>query len=902
MAHRLDGTIVPPHGPTPNRVLLVGEAPGRTEAEQLRPFAGKSGAEQRSYLARHSLTPDSFRLANVIPEYTSGNPDPTPDQIAAWTPVLEAEVEACTPKLIVAVGRFASQWFLGDEATMEVCHGIPHEGGAFDPSIAHRACGALVLPITHPAAGFYDQDARSAISWGYDRVAWALDLIRRNRRPDPLTDDYAGHEQYADVTGHDLAAILAPASHDGSPVALDTEGTPTAPWSIQITTTPGTGYCLRYSQPDFGVGAQSILDSALRGTTTIMHNALYDIEMCRAMYPTLDYRNPATTIADTMYAAYLLRLEPLGLKPLAWRWCGMRQPSYSDVVGDAGRMAQLYWLMEALELTASWERPPARTIRHNNGVEKLYRPAATNRRISRIIADIEAHKLDKDGNPPDPYKRWHNQTTDLKLWSQRHRELHVQVERELGPMPVGTLDDIPLTQAVNYACRDTDATLRLYYKLQNQLAANDSLPLFRRAMTVLPVFEEMQHSGMPASLPHFEALDEKLLAEMVEYQQRISRKYFSRRPFNPNSTKDVAALLRRRNLAPKKYTDNGAPSTSKSSIEHLRYTDPAINDVFEWREREHLRSSFCTPIIARLADLDYLGQLPSSLIAPVRCSFRPTGTATRRLATSNPNLLNIPSRTELGRMVRDCYRVEPGYLLGAWDLSQIEVRLAAHLAADPVLCRLINEGADIHTQTAAMVFGIPADEVAKDQRTVAKSITFGILYGMSDERLLNEIERQGVTGWTLDDCSAAIAKWLEVYAGIADYIARCVALVQRQGYITDPFNHRRYLPGIWAPDKKLRAEAGRIAVNHTIQAGAQSMLQNSMSYLRPIVWDMQQCGWDVLWTLQIHDELVFRFEAEAEEVLGEVVVEALTCHHGIPDMLVPVEANGAVAESWAGLK
>jgi uracil-DNA glycosylase family 4 len=868
-------TVVPGAGRTPNLVMLVGEAPGREEAARGQPFVGKSGREQDWYLARSGLSSRTFYRTNVVKEYRPGNPDPTARQIREWSPVLQDEIVEVAPALVVAVGRFAARWFLGDDADMESVHGLPHLAGAFDPTRVDRAGGAVVLPVYHPAAGFYDNSARATIAWDYEQLAGVYHQVKRGGRPTTRTAATID-EVYRSVTGDELADELADAG--AAVVGLDTEGTLDDPWSIQVAVDPGRAYVLKMDARGADRGVAVLQALADTGALVVLHNAMFDLSMARAMG--LDLRD--AKVYDTMYAAYLLRLEPQGLKALAWRWCGMRMASYRETIGDVARDQQVDYLTEVLD--HEWAKPEPRAIVENDGSSRLYRPQPVGRRAEKILIDLYAGKVDKDGEPVDVLARWRMVDGELRS----------QVEDVLGPMPIGTLGDLPTDEAVTYSARDADATLRLYFAIDRQLAKQGLGDLMAQGMEVLPIFEEMQATGMPASRVYFEALADEMTTDMGKLQARLSHRHFGDRPFNPGSPKHVGALLRRRGLTGAKRTSTGAVSTGKGSIEHLRYKDEAIGAVFDWREHRHVRDSFCAPVLARIPE--------GEDVWPVRCNLKVTRTATRRLASSDPNLLAVPIRSALGRRVRDGYRCPDGQLFGAWDLSQIEMRVMAHESADPLLCDLFVTGRDVHSETAAAIFGVPLDEVDKvTQRTPAKSAGFGIIYGIGGSGLLTQLRTLGIEGWDVARCDDLIKEWLRVYGGVADYIASTQAEVRRTGLVRDHWGMVRYLPGIWSNDPKVAAEAGRIAVSHRIQGGAQGMIQRSMAWLRPEIRALQDLGLGVHWCLQIHDEVVLRFDELLWKVIDPLVMEALVDHPGI-ELRVPVEAEGHRSTTWGGLK
>lgn len=916
--------IVPPYGPTPNSVLLVGEAPGYNEAyhkPQPRPFVGRSGEEQRWYLSRHSISPDSFRQTNIVWEYIEGNPDPTPSLISKWRPHLISEIRSCRPKLIVAVGRFAARAFLGNDLEMEICHGIPHNPGAFEPSIYRRFQEAglgdtVILPVYHPALGFYDNDARALIAWDYSQVAECIRKIKSRTHIYIRRDEYEGKEQYLDVTGVQLSYLLDDLSPD-SAIALDTEGTPSDPWSIQVSLSPGTGYCLRRSQPDFIVGINALQRVANNGSLIIAHNLMYDLPMCQIMG--LDLYAPTIRLWDTQYGSYLKRLEPQGLKPLLWRWCGMRQTSYQETVGDAGRMLQLVYLGKVASLTIDWPKPEPQQTEEHDGTTRTYKPQPIYNRICKILVDFADNKLDKDGNPVDILDRW----------LQVDKALRKPVEDALGPMPIGTLNDIELAKAIHYACRDSDGCGRLYPLQREYLSSHGLLPLMETGMAVLPIFSEMQSTGMPASRSHFQQLYDDMSAEMRVIQRRISTLYYSSKPFNPGSPQQVGALMRRRGLRSEKRTESGAMSTSKGSIEHLRYSDPAISDVFEWRERQHIRDSFCEPILSHMTDMPSVDILNrTGDIYPIHCQLKVTRTTTRRLSSTNPNLLAIPARTELGIKVRNCFLAPPGFVFGSWDLSAIEMRVMADESQDPLMFQLFTDPdeRDIHYETASRVFGIPLrksrdpkerymDIDKMKHRYPAKTAGFGILYGIQGGGLATQLRKEGLTEWDDDSCAKLIKEWLGVYKGVADYIYRVYRETLSSLESRDRWGMPRYLPGIanrdyanvsvpWRKGLRLSptvAEAVRCAVSQRIQGGARGMVINAYRYLRPIIYEMQRQGLAVQWALDYHDEMVLLFSEDLWDTMNDLVIYALTQECGTK-LRIPVVAEGSCSISWGGLK
>lgn len=868
--------VVQGRGPLHAKWMIVGEAPGKEEAARGRPFVGKSGQEQDAYLARHGLSSYTAYVTNVCKEYRESNPDPTVEQLERWTPRLLEEIDEVQPRIILAVGRYAARWFLGDDADMERVHGMPHYAGAFDPSRADRARGAVVVPVYHPALGFYDGDMRAVISYDYEQAARTYRLVMANREDHirfPI-DEYGEDVEYRDVTGRELRDRLE--GVDG-PIGFDTEGIPGAVWSVQVSAASGTGMILRCSQTDFAEGIRALQSYADRGGLVVIHNAMYDLGIAREVG--LELRH--ARLWDTMYAAYLLRLEPQGLKPLAYRWLGVQMTSYEETVGDAGYQKQIDYLTQTLDL-GPWPKAEPRVITDNAGRSRLYRPQSIDRRAMAILqAALEDPTI-------DIRKRWHDVDPPTRAL----------VEAVLGEMPVGTLDDIPLERATRYAVRDADVTLRLFDRLSEAHHHHKLIELMNNGMEVLPIFEEMQATGMHVRRSYFQSFYDDLTTEMERIGATISHDFYQGHPFNPGSGDQVAALMRRRGLQGEERTSTGKMSTAKKSIEHLREEDAAMDLVMSWREHQKVRDAFVTPVLSGIPET-----VGDDDLHPVRCRLKVTRVQTRRLAAADPNMLAFPAEGDLAKRIRQGFVAPPGQLFGAWDLSQVELRYLAHTSGDAKLCKRFRDGADVHSETAAEIFRIPVDQVDKmKHRWPAKRAGFGIVYGISGVGLQAQLRMMGGEGWTVESCDELIDKWLDSYPGVRSYIAETRRRVRQTGVVRDRWGMIRYLPGAWSHDGKTRAEAERTAVSHEIQGGAQGMIQNSMRWLRPIIRELQLAGHGVHWVLQIHDEIVLRFDEDLRDVIHALVIEALTEHHGVEDVRVPIEADGNVSDTWAGLK
>jgi len=480
--------IVPSSGSTPNPVMLVGEAPGRYEANTGNPFVGPSGDILSMILAHCGANPPylkaSMYLANLVPEYHDGNPDPTNEQIVRWTNQLRNEVITCQPKVILAVGRFAAWWFLGGwhKWGMRDIHGRPcHGGDLYDdndtdsypefitmsciPNLhddyCSRAQGAIVVPCFHPATALPDRDPKGdmmAVVWKDFDVAIR---IHENGGSCNIPYDKVPTD-YIDATGEEFAEY----AHDHPHIlAIDTEDGATSPWSIQVCSQPGYALTLRIDQPDFNLGIKAIQRHINNNGLVILHFAFHDLPVMRQL--DLDVTN--INLADTGYMLYQLggpQYEPQALKIAMWRHCGMVGDTYLATVGDAGRSSQLRYLLDVV--LKHYPSPGEYDITLNDGQTTTYRPQSPTTKAKRMIKDMEA------GKPVDIWERWHN-VSGSGSKARVVKSIYRNVVDDLGPMPRGYLadvynrDDNGKRRAIRYSSRDPDGTLRLYLSLLPKL-------------------------------------------------------------------------------------------------------------------------------------------------------------------------------------------------------------------------------------------------------------------------------------------------------------------------------------------------------------------------------------------------------------------------------------------------
>jgi DNA polymerase-1 len=456
-------------------------------------------------------------------------------------------------------------------------------------------------------------------------------------------------------------------------------------------------------------------------------------------------------------------------------------------------------------------------------------------------------------------------------------------------MPEADLDDIPLEDAVHYACRDADATLRIFPVLSRMIDEMGLREVYEMDLAVIPMVECMQSWGMKIDVPHFQQLDRKLTMMMaVEVDALCQLVPGLPHDFNPNSPVQVADLLfRQLKLKPTKKTSTGKDSTNDKVLEALRSSNPVLPHILSYRELAKARDSFCR-VMPRLVSDD----------GRIRCNLRVTRVSSGRLAATNPNLLAIPVRSDVGKEVRQGFVADDGYVLGGWDLDQAEMRYMADESQDEGLCSIFREGkVDVHTQTAADAFGKNPQDVTKIERYAAKRIGFGVITGITEVGLYDQMALAGAQGWTVDRCKDAIDAYFDLRKGVAVYMEACRAEARRYGFVRDRWGRIRYLPGVHSRIDSVRAEAERQSHSHKIQSGAQGLLKRAMAAM----WDWMRANPDIRPLLQIHDSMLL--EVKADPDLMEEVDTAMQYYlTQTTPLTVPMGAKGGYAENWGEME
>ncbi|SDK09171.1 DNA polymerase I [Billgrantia gudaonensis] len=416
-----------------------------------------------------------------------------------------------------------------------------------------------------------------------------------------------------------------------------------------------------------------------------------------------------------------------------------------------------------------------------------------------------------------------------------------------------TFDQVALEQAVPYACEDVDITLRLHHELRPRLDAEGRLAevLERIELPLIPVLSRMERAGVALDPERLHAQSQALETRIRELETKAFE--LAGREFNLGSPKQLGQILFEEQKIPViKKTPKGAPSTAEAVLEELALDYPLPKVIMEHRGLAKLKSTYT----------DKLPRLVNPGTGRLHTSYHQAVTATGRLSSSDPNLQNIPIRTEEGRKIRQAFVARPGYRIVAADYSQIELRIMAHLSADKGLLEAFAEGRDIHAATAAEVFGVALDKVSPDQRRSAKAINFGLIYGMSAWGLARQLHVERNQAQTYID------RYFDRYPGVARYMEGIRTQAADDGYVETVYGRRLYLPEIRSQNRARRQAAERTAINAPMQGTAADIIKRAMIDVDAWLAKKER---DALMVMQVHDELVFEVAvAQVDDFIEEV--------------------------------
>jgi DNA polymerase I len=488
-----------------------------------------------------------------------------------------------------------------------------------------------------------------------------------------------------------------------------------------------------------------------------------------------------------------------------------------------------------------------------------------------------------------------------------------------------TFDTVPLDQATQYAAEDADVALQLRAIMLPQLAAMQLMPLFEQVeMPLVEVLAELEWNGIrvsPAELEHqrqrLQRRIDELRAQIVNYTEDHLH-----RAFNPDSPRQLAAILFNK---PDATDEQGGPGFGLKSVKKIKTGHSTDAEVLEKLAEDPAISNPIPKLIVEHRELSklvgtYLEALAEAIYPPgvigagrIHSSFNQTVAVTGRLASSDPNLQNIPIRTDVGREIRRAFIAESGSVLISADYSQIELRLLAHLSRDAALTRAFHEGQDIHTAVAAQIHGVPLDQVTREQRNGAKMVNFGIVYGITAFGLAR---RLGVSNTQAEEI---ITGYKKRFAGITTFLQECIEQATRQGYVQTMLGRRRPIPDIESTNPSRRSFGERTAINSVVQGSAADLIKLAMldvyTHLKPdrtradsssglpTSTSSQKSAASPLarahsiakLLLQIHDELVFECPEDRAPTAAEAIVGIM--EHAMT-LSVPLKADVRWSANW----
>jgi DNA polymerase-1 len=440
-----------------------------------------------------------------------------------------------------------------------------------------------------------------------------------------------------------------------------------------------------------------------------------------------------------------------------------------------------------------------------------------------------------------------------------------------------TFNQVKVEEAGPYAAEDADVTLRLHRVLWPRLEQEPGLRAVFSDIEVplVPVLSRIERRGALLSCSLLRQQSDELGKRLAQLQDRAHE--LAGQPFNLGSPKQLGEILfQKLELPVIKKTPKGAPSTAEDVLAELALDYPLPKVLLEYRSLSKLKSTYT----------DKLPEMINPATGRVHTSYHQAVTATGRLSSSDPNLQNIPIRTQEGRRIRQAFIAPDGYRIVAADYSQIELRIMAHLSGDKGLLHAFREGQDVHRATAAEVFDVGLQEVSGDQRRKAKAINFGLIYGMSAFGLAKQLHLGR------NEAQQYIDRYFERYPGVQDYMDRTRALAKEQGYVETLFGRRLYLPEINARNKMRVQAAERTAINAPMQGSAADIIKRAM--LTVDDW-LQRGEADARMIMQVHDELVFEVAAgEVEDVSAEVC----RLMSAAAELEVPLLVEAGVGDNW----
>ncbi|OGU19345.1 MAG: DNA polymerase I [Ignavibacteria bacterium GWA2_55_25] len=436
--------------------------------------------------------------------------------------------------------------------------------------------------------------------------------------------------------------------------------------------------------------------------------------------------------------------------------------------------------------------------------------------------------------------------------------------------------EVPLEGLSDYSCEDSDITFRLYEVFRPKLSSGSMKKLCEDVeFPLVPVLARMEQAGIAIDVEYLRTMSKVMEGQLESLTKNIHK--LAGGPFNINSTQQLGEILfTKLGLRTVKKTKTGF-STDVSVLEELRNEHEIVEHLLEYRQLSKLKSTY----------VDALPALINPKTGRVHTSYNQTIAATGRLSSSDPNLQNIPIRTEIGRSIRKGFIPgKKGNKILSADYSQIELRVMAHISGDEGLTEAFRNKEDVHTTTAAKVFGVPLKEVTRDMRRKAKEVNFGIMYGIGPFGLATRLEISQA------EAKEIIARYFERFPKVKHYIHETIETARVRGYVETMLGRRRYLPDLKSGNQNIRSNAERQAINMPIQGSAADMIKAAMIRIDKA---LRSKGLQTRMLLQVHDELVFELAKGEETTIRTVVTKHM---QEALKLGVPLEVEIGVGNNW----
>ena len=534
-------------------------------------------------------------------------------------------------------------------------------------------------------------------------------------------------------------------------------------------------------------------------------------------------------------------------------------------------------------------------------VIEAIRPAMTNPAIPKVAhnAKYDAIIFERHGLPVSPITF----DTMIAEWltdpSTKHKGLKDLARHRLG-IEMTEIDsligkgrknqisfaEVPIEDAAPYGSADADVTLRLVKPLRAEIKEKGLEKILDLEMPLIEVLSDMEQQGIGVDVPFFRQKSQELDGRLIALEKEIHE--IAAEPFNINSTQQLSDILFKKLGLPTeglKKTSSGYYSTAANVLEELTGVDEwgIIKALLEYRELGKLKSTY----------VDALPEMVNPDDGRIHTSFSQTGAITGRLASSNPNLQNIPIRSDVGQQIRRGFVSRPGWQFLACDYSQVELRILAHVCQDAALLNAFRTDQDVHRTTAAAVYNIPIEQVTYNQRRFAKAVNFGLIYGMGAFRLARDSEL------TLAEAEKYIEQYFGRFPGIRTYLDQTKLQARQQGYVETLLGRRRYFPvfksTLGGSNRQAWLRAEREAVNHPIQGTAADIIKIAMLRLH----DDLRAGYQARILLQVHDELLLEVPDEEMTAVKPLVIDTMSNAFQLD---VPLKVEASTGHNWLELK